>query len=111
MHMHVFWPITRTTACTYTVSAAQEAARVESQMKAVARPMYSNPPLHGALLVASILQDSGLRATWLSEVAGMATRILDVRALLRSNLEQLGSQHSWAHITDQVRGLQAMLAL
>ena len=27
---------------------ADEAARVESQMKLLARPMYSNPPLHGA---------------------------------------------------------------
>jgi len=28
---------------------------VESQMKLLARPMYSNPPLHGAAIVAAIL--------------------------------------------------------
>ena len=41
-----------------------EAARVESQMKLVARPMYSNPPVHGALLVKTILQDPALKARW-----------------------------------------------
>lgn len=33
----------------------------------------------------------------------MAERIISMRALLRQNLEQLGSQHSWKHVTDQVR--------
>lgn len=37
---------------------------MESQMKAIARPMYSNPPLHGALLVSLILHDAGLKQQW-----------------------------------------------
>lgn len=44
--------------------SAAEAATVESQMKAIARPMYSNPPLHGALLVSKILTDADLKAQW-----------------------------------------------
>lgn len=32
----------------------------------------------------------------------MAQRIQDMRSLLRQNLEQLGSPHSWQHITDQI---------
>jgi aspartate aminotransferase len=42
----------------------QEASKVESQMKLIARPMYSNPPLHGALLVSKILHDNDLKQTW-----------------------------------------------
>jgi aspartate/tyrosine/aromatic aminotransferase len=42
----------------------QEASKVESQMKLIARPMYSNPPLHGALLVSKILHDADLKQTW-----------------------------------------------
>lgn len=38
----------------------------------------------------------------LQEVAVMAQRIMDMRGLLRNNLEQLGSPHNWQHITDQV---------
>jgi hypothetical protein len=45
-------------------ASPQEAAAVESQMKAIARPMYSNPPVHGALLVATVLQDEQLKAQW-----------------------------------------------
>jgi aspartate/tyrosine/aromatic aminotransferase len=46
---------------------AEEAARVESQLKMVIRPMYSNPPVHGARLVAEVLGDSKLRAQWATE--------------------------------------------
>ena len=31
------------------------------RVQAIARPMYSNPPLHGALLVKEILGEDGLK--------------------------------------------------
>ena len=37
-----------------------EAKRVVSQMKMVIRPMYSNPPRHGARIVSTILEDPKL---------------------------------------------------
>ncbi|KIY96160.1 aspartate aminotransferase [Monoraphidium neglectum] len=79
-----------------------EAARVESQMKLIARPMYSNPPLHGAQIVKTILSDADLKKQWYKEVRLMAERIINMRSLLRQHLEQLGSKHSWKHITDQI---------
>ncbi|PSC69059.1 aspartate aminotransferase isoform B [Micractinium conductrix] len=79
-----------------------EAKAVESQMKALARPMYSNPPLHGALLVHQILSDPSLKRQWFGEVKLMADRIISMRTLLRENLEQLGNPLSWNHITDQI---------
>eukprot|EP00195_Chlamydomonas_chlamydogama_P012234 CAMPEP_0202901686 /NCGR_PEP_ID=MMETSP1392-20130828/14399_1 /ASSEMBLY_ACC=CAM_ASM_000868 /TAXON_ID=225041 /ORGANISM="Chlamydomonas chlamydogama, Strain SAG 11-48b" /LENGTH=435 /DNA_ID=CAMNT_0049588291 /DNA_START=25 /DNA_END=1332 /DNA_ORIENTATION=+ len=79
-----------------------EAKAVESQMKMVARPMYSNPPLHGALLVSKILHDKDLKAQWFQEVKGMADRIISMRSLLRKSLEDLGSHWTWNHITDQI---------
>jgi hypothetical protein len=36
------------------------------------------------------------------QVAGMATRIIDMRKLLRENIEKSGSSRSWQHITDQI---------
>ncbi|PRW56337.1 aspartate mitochondrial [Chlorella sorokiniana] len=80
----------------------KEAKAVESQMKALARPMYSNPPLFGALLVHNILADKALKQQWLGEVKEMAERIISMRTLLRQNLEALGSPLSWNHITDQI---------
>ncbi len=35
-----------------------------SQVKILIRPMYSNPPIHGARIVAEILQDAELKAEW-----------------------------------------------
>merc|ERR1712124_85024 len=36
-------------------NSAERASIVSSQMKLVIRPMYSNPPKHGALIVAKVL--------------------------------------------------------
>jgi aspartate aminotransferase len=87
-----------------------EAAAVESQLKLIARPIYSNPPLHGAQVVHTILSDPKLKAKWYTEVAGMAHRIIDMRTKLRDALEKLGSKHSWKHVTDQI-GMFAYLGL
>jgi hypothetical protein len=51
---------------------ARDASAVESQLKAIARPLYSNPPLHGALLVTKILQDAQLRGLWFQVRGGGA---------------------------------------
>lgn len=69
------------------VSASkEEAERVLSQVKIIIRPMYSNPPIHGARLVTEILSSPDLRTEWLGDVKQMADRIISVRATLRSHL-------------------------
>ncbi|KAB0797756.1 hypothetical protein PPYR_08749 [Photinus pyralis] len=80
----------------------EEAAKVMSQIKILIRPMYSNPPLHGARLVTEVLSDQALRKQWLGEVKGMADRIISVRTKLRDNLKKEGSSLNWSHITDQI---------
>ncbi|TKX24073.1 aspartate aminotransferase-2 [Elsinoe australis] len=81
---------------------AQEKERVDSQVKILVRPLYSNPPVHGARIASTILNDPALNKQWLGEVKGMADRIIKMRALLKENLEKLGSKHNWNHITDQI---------
>ena len=72
---------------------------MDSQIKILVRPLYSNPPVHGARIAAEILQDASLKKQWLQEVKGMADRIITMRALLKKHLEDLGSAHDWNHIT------------
>lgn len=79
-----------------------EADRTMSQLKILVRPMYSNPPIHGAHIVREILGDPTLRAEWLGEVKGMADRIIGVRTALKDNLVKCGSTKPWNHITDQI---------
>ena len=88
--------------------SAEEKKRVDSQLKILVRPLYSNPPIHGARIASEILNNPELNRQWLGEVKGMAERIINMRALLKQNLEELGSKHDWSHITSQVsRGLTA----
>lgn len=80
----------------------KQAVAVKSQLQRIARPMYSNPPLHGALIVSTVLGDLELKKLWLKEVKIMADRIIGMRATLRENLEKLGSPLPWQHITNQI---------
>jgi aspartate aminotransferase len=81
---------------------AEEVKRIDSQLKILIRPLYSNPPIHGARLASEILNDAKLYAQWKGEVKEMADRIITMRQLLRGKLETLGSKHDWSHITNQI---------
>lgn len=80
----------------------KRAVAVKSQLQQLARPMYSNPPVHGALLVSIILTDPDLKNLWLKEVKTMADRIIGMRTSLRENLEKLDSHLPWEHVTKQI---------
>ncbi|MDO5499413.1 MAG: amino acid aminotransferase [Propionibacteriaceae bacterium] len=67
-------------------SDADEAKRVLSQLKIIVRTTYSNPPTHGAKLVATVLGDPELRELWESELGAMRERIKAMRAGLRDGL-------------------------
>lgn len=92
----------RVGAFSLVTSSPEEKARVDSQIKILVRPLYSNPPVHGARVASTILNDPALNKQWLGEVKGMADRIIKMRALLKENLEKLGSKRQWNHITDQI---------
>ncbi|MBS6057511.1 MAG: aspartate/tyrosine/aromatic aminotransferase [Pantoea sp.] len=61
---------------------AEEAARVQGQLKATVRRNYSSPPNFGAQVVACVLNDEALKANWLAEVEAMRLRILEMRQSL-----------------------------
>jgi len=92
----------RAGAFTVVCQDKEEASRVNSQIKILIRPMYSNPPIHGARIVSEILSNPDLRAEWLGDVKGMADRIISMRTRLKDGLKREGSTHDWEHITDQI---------
>ena len=61
----------RVGALSVVCASKDEAARVLSQLKRVIRTNYSNPPTHGAQVVATVLTTPALRALWEDELAGM----------------------------------------
>jgi aromatic-amino-acid transaminase len=64
----------------------EEAARVLGQLMSTVRANYSNPPTHGARLVANVLSDTSLRASWEAELAAMRERILAMRGTIHEGL-------------------------
>jgi aspartate aminotransferase len=59
---------------------------VHSQVLQIARSIYSMPPDHGAAIAARIFADPGLTASWTAELAGMRSRLKEMRALLAGAL-------------------------
>jgi aromatic-amino-acid transaminase len=91
----------RVGALSVVCESADEAARVLSQLKIVIRTNYSNPPTHGAQVVALVLTTPALRALWEEELAGMRTRIREMRVALQSRLAAAGVQRDLGFITRQ----------
>jgi aromatic-amino-acid transaminase len=58
---------------------AAQAALVLGQLKFTVRRNYSNPPIHGGQLVATILGTPELKSLWVGEVDAMRTRIQSMR--------------------------------
>jgi hypothetical protein len=85
-----------------TVDDKRVAEAVDSQLKIIVRPMYSNPPTHGVRLVSHVLADAELKKLWEKEVKLMAERIIGMRTRLRARLLANGSTHNWDHVTKQI---------
>ena len=87
------------------VTASQdETARVLSQVKRVIRTNYSNPPTHGASVVAAVLNSPELRAMWEVELGEMRQRIADMRLAMVEQLVALGAKRDFAFVSQQ-RGM------
>jgi aromatic-amino-acid transaminase len=91
----------RVGALSVVCASKEEAARVLSQLKIVIRTNYSNPPTHGAAVVAAVLTTPALRAMWEEELAGMRQRIKAMRVALVARLKAAGVPGDLGYITTQ----------
>jgi aromatic-amino-acid transaminase len=91
----------RVCALSVVCKSAEETARVLSQLKIVIRTNYSNPPTHGAQIVATVLTTPALRAQWEEELAGMRVRIKAMRTILVEKLAAAGVKQDMGFIAQQ----------
>ena len=82
----------------------EESARVLSQVKRVIRTNYSNPPTHGASVVAAVLNSPELRAQWEAELAEMRLRIRGMREQMVALLAEKAPQRDFSFVGRQ-RGM------
>ncbi|MGX5024561.1 aromatic amino acid transaminase [Enterobacter sp. UPMP2060] len=83
---------------------AEAAGRVLGQLKATVRRIYSSPPNFGAQVVAKVLGDEQLKASWLAEVEAMRKRILSMRKELVNVLKEAVPGHNFDYLLKQ-RGM------
>ncbi|WP_241575533.1 aminotransferase class I/II-fold pyridoxal phosphate-dependent enzyme, partial [Rosenbergiella nectarea] len=79
----------------------QAASDAFSQVKAVIRANYSNPPSHGAAVVATILNDQTLRTIWEQELLEVRQRIQRMRQLFVQTLQEKGATQDFSFINRQ----------
>ena len=91
----------RVGALSVVCESKDEADRVLSQLKRVIRTNYSNPPIHGAQVVAMVLTTPALRTMWEGELAAMRVRIKKMRQALQDKLSAAGVKQDMSFITRQ----------
>ena len=94
----------RVGALSIVTESKEEAARVLSQVKRVIRTNYSNPPTHGGIVAAAVLNSPELRKQWEEELAGMRDRIRAMRTGLVDKLKAAGVAQDFSFVIKQ-RGM------
>ncbi len=94
----------RVGALSIVTQSKEESTRVLSQLKRVIRTNYSNPPTHGAAIVATVLNSPKLRQMWEDELAQMRDRIKSMRHGLKEKLAAAGVSQDFSFIEAQ-RGM------
>ncbi|AIR71629.1 amino acid aminotransferase [Dickeya fangzhongdai] len=91
----------RVGACTIVAADAATVDTAFSQVKAAIRANYSNPPSHGAAVVATVLSNESLRNIWEQELTAMRERIQRMRHLFVSTLQEKGANQDFSFIINQ----------
>jgi aspartate/tyrosine/aromatic aminotransferase len=82
-------------------SKSESVSKIGSQIKSLIRGNYSNPPLHGARIVSTILKSHELTLEWKMELSNMRERIKEMRKALVAALHVKGQDHNFAYMHQQ----------
>ncbi|MGE8332851.1 MAG: amino acid aminotransferase, partial [Pseudomonas putida] len=91
----------RVGALSIVTASKDESTRVLSQVKRVIRTTYSNPPTHGATIVATVLNSDELRQMWEAELGEMRQRIHGMRQQMVSLLAEYGAKRDFSFVGRQ----------
>ncbi len=91
----------RVGALTVVTTSEEAVQRALSQVRISVRTNYSNPPTHGAAIVATVLGDAGLRKQWDQELAAMRDRIHAMRRLFVETMKKKAPQHDFSFLQSQ----------
>ncbi|KAL0106579.1 hypothetical protein PUN28_016344 [Cardiocondyla obscurior] len=86
----------------FVLNDTKEVVEIKSQLTLIIRGMYSNPPNHGARIVATVLRNPELFEEWKDHIKTMSNRIKQMRIGLHQRLLALGTPGTWDHIIQQI---------
>ncbi|KAJ8143448.1 hypothetical protein OXX80_001951 [Metschnikowia pulcherrima] len=92
----------RTGSISIVTESSHQSGAIESQLKKLIRPMYSNPPIHGSRIVETIFSDENLLQEWLKDLDSVVGRLNVVRDKLYQKLDK--TNYNWDHLLKQ-RGM------
>lgn len=91
----------RVGAFTLIAANADIVERAFSQARTIIRANYSNPPSHGANIVANILGNPEIKDEWIDELTTMRQRIHRMRQLFVKTLQEKGAKQEFNFIAKQ----------
>lgn len=84
--------------------------RVDSHIRNIIRSTYSNPPRHGAEIIAKILSDPQLKQLWIEELSSSCSRLKELRISLATKLKKAIPTHNFDHLI-HTKGMFAFIGL
>lgn len=91
----------RVGALTVVTHSKEIATAIGSHMKSLIRGNYSNPPAHGARIVAAILSNKEWHNEWIKELTGMRNRIQEMRMAFAKKLMEKCKTKDFSFILKQ----------
>lgn len=91
----------RVGALTGVCQSSDAAKKLDACLRSLVRAIYSNPPRHGGLIAAAILDDPQWRSLWIDELAMVRGRIIEMRRLLAEKLAACCGGDAFGFMKDQ----------
>ena len=82
-------------------NSIDEVEAVASQIKVLMRSNYSNPPKHGAVIVAELLSNDKLQHLWRQELKHMQQRIVSMREALAKALITKSTKQDFSYLASK----------
>lgn len=79
----------------------KSARHILSQLKIIARTIYSNPPRHGAAIVGYILSKPELKLEWMKEVDTMRNRLEKLRRQFVTHLQAGQKKYDFSYLLER----------
>lgn len=90
----------------FVTNSKDESKRLMTNVKLMARVIYSSPPLNGSRIVSTVLKNNELRREWEETLNQVIGRMKEMRKSLKQTLEEIKCPcpkglDNWNHITTQ----------